>query len=101
MKSKEEPFVIFLPRHGFAISKRRKFVYTTDLSEASMWVDRRLAALALTDIRPEAADQRRAVAEAQVLTVSEAMAAYREWQRQLELMRRGAPVSYRDRVDCG
>lgn len=101
MKSGDEPFVIFLPRYGFAISKRRKFVYTTDLSEASMWVDRRLATLALGDIRPEAADERRSVTEARVLTVSEAMAAYREWQRQVELMRRGAPVSYRDRVDCG
>lgn len=101
MKSGDEPFVIFLPRYGFAISKRRKFVYTTDLSEASMWVDQRLAALALKDIRPEAADERRSVAEARVLTVSEAMAAYREWRRQVELMRRGAPVSYRDRVDCG
>jgi hypothetical protein len=100
MKSQEEPWVIFFPRHGFAISKRRRFVYTTDISDASMWVDARLAASALAEVRPETADQRRAVAEAQVLVVSAAAAAYREWQRQVDLMRRGAPITYKDRVDC-
>jgi hypothetical protein len=99
MKTSDEPFVIFLPRYGFAISKRRKFVYTTDVSEASMWIDARLATLALGDIRPEATDERRAVAEARVLPLSQAVAAYGEWRRQLELMRRGAPISYRDRVE--
>lgn len=100
MRTDSEPFVIFLPLYGFAISKRRKFVYTTDASEAGMWVTKALAASALSDIRPMAADERRAVAAAQVMSLSDGMAAMVEWRRQQVLMRRGAPVSYRDRVDC-
>jgi hypothetical protein len=101
MKTQDEPWVIFLPRHGFAISRRRRFVYTSDISEASMWVDARLAASALSDIRPETPDERRAVAEAKVLVVSAAVDAHREWRRQVDLMRRGAPITYKDRVDYG